>query len=301
LRLRLRAQVRIGVLMEQNAGFRLFNGDRKGILQEAIADANEAVSASAEEGSWATAEAFAVRAQLHFLNEDVARGTEDAKAAYKLDPDILSVALLMAQCHLMNGQTDSAIEVLAASYKQEARPDIVLLYAKTLASRAKQDDLAKAAQVAASVDLGTVPARMRDGFVMNVVQFMVLLKDWSATQEYVQKTKPQLHPVTALALEAHTYLGRGDRDSANRLADEALAIVSGDVQASTKEMFAGLLMQLGRAEDALPIFQELFDKDIPTFDPRQLIARSLRHTQLSRRPRRGAMAVDFKLRHYRSM
>lgn len=268
----LRAQVRIGMLMEQNAGFRLFNGDRKGILQEAIADANEAVSASAEEGSWATAEALAVRAQLHFLNEDVARGTEDAKAAYKLDQDILSVALLMSQCHLMNGQTDSAIEVLAASYKQEARPDIVLLYAKTLASRAKQDDLAKAAQVAASVDLGTVPARMRDGFVMNVVQFMVLLKDWSATQEYVQKTKPQLHPVTALALEAHTCLGRGDRDSANRLADEALAIVSGDVQASTKEMFAGLLMQLGRAEDALPIFQELFDKDIPTFDPRQLIA-----------------------------
>ncbi len=54
--------------------------------------------------------------------------------------------------------------------------------------------------------------------------------------------------------------------------ENRMANLSESVQAGTKEFLAGLLMQLKRAADALPIFQELFDNDIPTFDARQLIA-----------------------------
>ena len=78
--------------------------------------------------------------------------------------------------------------------------------------------------------------------------------------------------MTANAIDLLIHFGRKDRDAANRYADEALANLSESVQAGTKEFLAGLLMQLKRAADALPIFQELFDSDIPTFDARQLIA-----------------------------
>jgi len=269
-----RAQVSVGKLMEENAGLRSLNAPRKAILKEAIEEATKAidVSESEKEGVWPTAEALAVRAQLHFLNGESDLGTQDTKAAYKLTPNLLHILLLMAQAHQMAGATDSAIDLLTEGYAQEARPDIVILYAKTLASRGKPGDLARAVEVSASVDVATIPVRMRDSFVVSTVQFMARLEDWNAASNYLNRRRSAIHPVTALAVDLLIHLGRNDREAANRLADEVLANLSDAVQAGTKEFLAGLLMQLDRAKEALPIFQELFDRDIPTFDPRQLIA-----------------------------
>ena len=172
----------------------------------------------------------------------------------------------------MSGATDGAIELSSEGYAQEARPDIVMLYAKTLASRAKSGDLTLAVEVSGSVDVATIPARMRDSFVVSTVQFMARLEDWNAAGSYLNRQRSAIHRVTALAVDLLILLGRNERDAANRFADEALVNLSDEVQAGTKEFLAGLLMQLDRAKEALPIFQELFDKDIPMFDPRQLIA-----------------------------
>jgi len=266
------AQVGIGKLMEENAGLRTVDGGRESIFQKALDEASEAIKASENDGPWATAEARAVRAQLLFIRGETARGTEDAKAAYKLAPDILSVQLLMAQCYLMAGETARAIELLAEAYEQEKRADIVLLYARTLASRGKEGDLSRAVGLVTSIDVGKVPSRMRDSFVVSTAQFMARIGDWNAAASYLQTQSSAIHSVTALAVNVLIFVGRDDRESANRLADEALAALSDEVQAGTKEFLGGLLMQLDRAKDALPVFQELFDKDIPTFDPRQLIA-----------------------------
>ena len=268
----LRAQIGIGKLMEENAGLRSLSEPRNTILKNAVADATEAIKASETDSSWATAEALAVRAQLHFMLGEASRGNDDAKAAYKLRPDILSVLLLMAQYHLMAGATDSAIELLAEGYAKEARPDIVLLYAKTLANRGKDADLARAVEVSNSVDVVSIPPRMRDSFVINVAQLMARLSDWKAVEAYIQRYEATIHPATALSLRVLIRFNRNEREEANRLADDALRAMSENVQAGTKELFAGALMQLDRAEEALPLFQELFDKDIPTFDPRQLLA-----------------------------
>ena len=269
-----RAQVGVGMLMEEAAGTRTLNISRKTILAKAIEDATKAieVSESEKEGRWPIAEARALRAQLRFMNGEIELGLSDAEAAYKLTPDVLHIILLRAQAHLMARETDSAIKLLAEGYAQEARPDIVLLYAKTLAGRAKDGDLARAVEVAASVDVSTIPTRMRDSFVINAIQFMAQLEDWATASEYLRRQRDAIHPVTALAVDVLVHLGHKDREAANRLADEALSNLSDAVQAGTKEFFAGTLMQLDRANEALPIFQELFDKDIPTFDPRQLIA-----------------------------
>jgi tetratricopeptide (TPR) repeat protein len=269
-----RAQAGIGMLMEENAGTRTLSAPRNTVLAKAIEDATKAVQVceSEKEGVWPKAEAFAVRAQLRFLSGEIEPGLQDAEAAYKLSPDALHVILLRAQAHLMVQETDSAIKLLAEAYAQEARPDIVLLYAKTLAGRAKDGDLVRAVEVSGSVDVSNIPARMRDSFVVNAIQFMAQDEDWDTASKYLERQRAVIHPVTALAVDVLIHIGRKDRDAANRLADEALESLSDEVQAGTKEFFAGTLMLLDRANDALPLFQELFDKNIPTFEPRQLIA-----------------------------
>jgi tetratricopeptide (TPR) repeat protein/DNA-binding PadR family transcriptional regulator len=269
-----RAQVSVGMLMEEAAGTRSLNTPRNTILAKALEDATKAIEVSEreKEGKWPIAEARALRAQLRFMNGEIELGLRDAEAAYKLTPDVLHIILLRAQAHLMAREMDNAIKLLAEGYAQEARPDIVLLYAKTLAGRAKDGDLARAVEVTALVDVSTIPARMRDSFGVNAMQLMAQVEDWEAASEYLARQRAAIHPVTALAVDALIHLGCKDRDAANRLADEALARLSDAVQAGTKEFFAGILMQLDRADEALPIFQELFDRNIPTFDPRQLIA-----------------------------
>ena len=148
----------------------------------------------------------------------------------------------------------------------------MLLYAKTLGGRAKDGDLARAVEVSSAVDVSALPARMRDSFVINAMQFTAQLEDWDWPPSILIASEPQYHPATASAVDLLIYLGRKNRDAANRFADEAFTNLSESVQAGTKEFLAGLLMQLKRAADALPIFQELFDSNIPTFDARQLIA-----------------------------
>ena len=241
-----RAQAGVGMLMEENAGTRILNTPRSTILAKAIEDSTKAIEVceKEKEGVWPTAESFAVRAQLRFINGEIELGIQDAKSAYKLTPDVLHVILLRAQAHLMVHETDSAIKLLAEGYALEARPDIVLVYATTLARRAKDGDLARAVEVSGSVDVSTIPARMRDSFVINAVQFMAQLEDWDTATKYLDRQRAAIHPVTALAVDLLIHLGRKDRDAANRLADEALAILSDSVQAGTREFFAGTLMQL---------------------------------------------------------
>lgn len=268
-----RAQVGVGMLMEEHAGTRVLTQPRAAVLAKAIDDATKAIEVctSEKEGVWPKAEAFAVRAQLRFINEEVELGIKDADAAYRLTPEVLHVILLRAQAHLMANETDSAVKLLADGYAQQARPDVVLLYAKTLASRAKSGDLARAVEVSASVNVSDIPARMRDSFVINAIQFMAQFEDWSTASEYLDRQRSAIHRVTASAVDALIHLGRKDVDASNRLADDALANLTNAVQAGAKEFLAGVLMQLKRATDALPIFQDLFDSDIPTFDARQLI------------------------------
>ena len=158
-----RAQVGVGMLMEEAAGLRTLNVPRETILSKAIEDATKGIEicTSENEGVWPKAEGYALRAQLRFIDDERDLGIQDAEAAYRLTPDVLHVILLRAQAHLMAGEVDSAIKLLAEGYAQEDRPDVVLLYAKTLGGRAKDGDLARAVEVSAAIDVSTIPARMR--------------------------------------------------------------------------------------------------------------------------------------------
>ncbi len=223
------------------------------------------------DGPWAKAEALIARSELRLLGGDISKATADAKAAYRLDRENLNVLAALAQCHLVVGALDRAIEVLEEAYAKESRSDIAHMYAKALSDRSGEGDLQKAVDIAVAVEVAELPIPVRSSFAISTVHLIGKKEDWVAAQSYWEKTRSSLDETTTKALNGFIQHRRGEVESANASADEALTSVSANTDAATKEFLARLFMQLGRPADALPLYEELFDKRVPSFDAGRLI------------------------------
>jgi len=267
-----RAQVAIGQLATENAGFNVLQpAERAAIIANGIVDATQAVELGEADGGWMKAEALVARSELHLLNGDIPKATEDAKTAYRLDSENINVLVGLAQCHLVVGALDRAIEVLEEAYARGARPDVNHMYAKALTDRAREGDLQKAVDIAVAVDVAALPTPMRPAFAIVTLQCIAKKDDWSAAQRYYEKTRPALDDATAKALNGFIQHRLGDVEKANTSAADALSCATNKTDAVTKEFLARLFMQLGRPADALPLYEELFEKRIPSFDAGRLI------------------------------
>lgn len=267
-----RAQVAMGELATENAGFNvLLPEERSRLIANGISDASQSLALSEADGNWAKAEALVARADLYLLGGDVTKATEDAKTAYRLDRENLNVLAALAQCYLVAGALDRAIEILEEAHARGSRPDVNHLFAKALADRSGEGDLQRAVEVAVAVDVASLPAPTRASFAIVTVQWIAKKEDWPLAQQYFEKTSPSLDAATAKALNGFVQLHRGEGESANRSAEDALRCVTINTDAATKEFIARLFMQLGRPADALPLYEELFDKHVPSFDAGRLI------------------------------
>lgn len=65
---------------------------------------------------------------------------------------------------------------------------------------------------------------------------------------------------------------QGQPQEAERFTTDARSLLTDNVNADTKESLARLFMIIGRPVDALPLFQELFDNEVPDFDPKSLLS-----------------------------
>jgi DNA-binding PadR family transcriptional regulator/tetratricopeptide (TPR) repeat protein len=240
-------------------------------IKSAIADSTRSLELAEAEGAWSKAEALAIRCELHLIAGDANKATEDAKTAYKLAPENLNALLPLAQCYMVVGALDRAIEILEEAYAKEARPDAIIMYAKALAERSREGDLQKAVDISTAVDVSVLPVRVRATFCSAVFRWTAQKGDWSAAADYLAKTSPLLDETTVHAFQGFIEHGRGESEAANISAGHASASIDASTDSSTKEFVAGLFMQLGRPADALPLFEELFAKRILSFNPDRLI------------------------------
>ena len=267
-----RAQIAIGELAIENMGFNVLQPEeRVRLIENGIIAATQSLALSEADGDWAKAEALVARSELYLLGGDIAKATEDAKTAYRLDSENLNVLVALAKCHLVSGALDRAIETLEEAHAKGSRPDINHLYARALADRSKDGDLQKAVDIAVAVEVATLPLPMRAAFAIVTLQWIAKKDDWLVAQRYFDKALPSLDDASAKALNGFIEHGRGEGESANKSADDALSCVTVNTDATTKEFLARLFMQLGRPADALPLYEELFDKRIPSFDAGRLI------------------------------
>jgi tetratricopeptide (TPR) repeat protein len=261
------AQLAIGELAMENAGLNVLQpAQRTSIIQNGIADATLAVELSETDGGWAKAESLVARSELHLLAGDIRKGTEDARTAYEVDRENVNVLVGLAQCHLVVGALDRAIKVLEEGYAKGARADVSHLYAKALTDRAKEGDLQKAVDIAVAVDIAPLPMLMRAAFAVVTLQCIGKKGDWQEAERYYEKVLPLLDEATAKALRGFIQHRCGDVQGANLSATEAAALVNSTTEAITKEFLARLFTQLGRHADALPLYEELFEKRVPSFD-----------------------------------
>ena len=267
-----RAQISMHKLQAENIGLHTNQPqERPRLIESGIADASGSFELAKTEGPWTMAEALVVRSQLHLLRGDVSKATEDAKSAYKLDSDSPNAMVNLAQCHLVVGALDRAIEILEDAYAKEARVDVVTLYSRALADRAREGDLRRAVDICVQVEVATIHISVRLAYCTWVVQCIAKTGDWSAAQDFLDKATPCLDSATSQALAGFIQQGRGDVTTANACATAARESMTVATDVSTKEFIARLFMQLGRPADALPLYQELFDKQISSFDPGQFI------------------------------
>jgi DNA-binding PadR family transcriptional regulator/tetratricopeptide (TPR) repeat protein len=268
-----RAQLGVGQLAAEHSGFKSLPAEERAtLLSSAIEDATRSIELAEIEGPWASAEALVVRSELYLLNADIPKATADAKAAWKLDCENLNVLLTLAQCHFVTGALEQGIDVLTEAYGKEPRPDVVLMYARALADRSRDGDLQKAIDIILKVDVTALPTATRSLFSVAALHCISKKGDWSAAQTFIEKAQPALDQAATHALKGFVHHGRGEVDDANVAANDASRSITDDTDAGVKEFLAGLFMQLDRPTDALPIYQELFDKHIPSFNPDRLLA-----------------------------
>jgi hypothetical protein len=183
---------------------------------------------------------------LHLLNTDIPNATVDDSAN-------LNVSLTLAQCHFVTGALEQGIDLLAEAYAKELRPDVVLMYARALANRSTDGDLQKTIDIILKVGVGALPPATQALFSVAALQHIAKKGDWSAAQAFVEKAQLVLDEAAMKALKGFVHHGRGEVNDANVSANDALRSVTDDTDAGVREFLAGLLMQLGRPTDALPI------------------------------------------------
>jgi tetratricopeptide (TPR) repeat protein len=267
-----RSLVAVGYLVAEHAGMRsLDTNERQRILRQGMEDANRAVELAETDGRWAKAEALVARAELHLFKGEIKEASADATTALQLDTENVNAHLALAQTLFISGEIDRGIEAIQQAYVKEARADVVLMYARTLAQRAGEGDLQKAVEISTSVDLDKLPERMRPSFVIGVLQCIAKTSDWNLANDYVDRAELCVGDATTKALRAFVLHSSGKSAEANSMAAEAAASVDDRIDPVVKDFLAGLFMQLGQPASALPLFRDLFEMNIPSFDGRRLV------------------------------
>ena len=98
-------------------------------------------------------------------------------------------------------------------------------------------------------------------------------QNWAEAEIYLDGLVESVDAVVLRAAKAYLAYQRGDAQAGERLAAEAQVLLaeSKNISADTREFLARLWMLMGRPAQALPIWQELFDQQVPSVDPRNLL------------------------------
>lgn len=219
----------------------------------------------------AQAQSLAMRCELYLLMGDVDAASADAKQACRMVPTDVGNLLALAQTQLVQGKVEMGIDTLEEALGIQDRPDVALMFSRALRSRNATGDRKRALDLLEKQNLVVLPEVMRSPVAIDVVQLQALEKEWSRASKYLELVRETLDVVTWQALSAWVLKGDNHPQDAEGRVSEALRNLAPSTHLSTREFLARLLMLMGRLNDALPIYEELFAYDIPIFDPMQLI------------------------------
>jgi tetratricopeptide (TPR) repeat protein len=245
---------------------------RRSVIDEGIIAASKARElGEAHSDIDAEAQSLAMRCELYLLTGDVEAASADAKQACRMVPTDVGNLLALAQTQLVQDKVETGIDTLEGALGIQDRPDVALMLSRALRSRNATGDRNRALDLLEKQNLVALPEVMRPPIAIDVVQLLALEKEWSRASGYLELVRETLDVVTWQALSAWVLKGDNHPQDAEGRVSEALRNLAPSTHSSTREFLARVLMQMGRLNDALPIYEELFAYDIPIFDPMQLI------------------------------
>jgi tetratricopeptide (TPR) repeat protein len=227
--------------------------------------------ATQEKSTSAQVEALMAHFEINILQGKRDDASNDVQAAYRINPNDVSVLLALAQCQMGKGDIEDGLATLVRAYGISPRADVVLVFGRALASRGSESDLDRAIAVLGGVSLETTPTLMRAPIATRTVQCMVMRKAWDRAATYLESIETKVESVVVLALKGFVAHCQNRQQEAEDFAVAARAQLSESTHLETKEFLARLFMQVGRPADALPLFQDLFDTAILSFDPGHLL------------------------------
>lgn len=251
--------------------------DRRARLTEAGDLFSRAVEwATKERQSAVVAEALIDRAQVRRLSGNDVDADRDIEQAAAVAPDEPIAIAQMAELCRKRGDAQRAIEMLRRANQLQPRPDLQYMLALALRARGKGDDYEVAASLLKDVARATPDSPMMTGQREHVLSLAIdclgRLTRWDdATTMLDELPKGFISAIATESMRASLALDRGDHENANRHADRAVALVSSDSDRDAISYLAGVLNDLGRHKEALPLWQRVVQPGVVGSDPRRLL------------------------------
>ncbi|HEV2196934.1 MAG TPA: tetratricopeptide repeat protein [Candidatus Acidoferrum sp.] len=267
------AQISLGRALHVQLGFRAKPTPQESSLREADELCSRALDlANDEKDDLTKTAALVLRVDIRLLLRKTDDAVRDAEDANRLNAEEPGVMLALAQVRFASGRTDDAIAILQRAFELYPRPDVAFVYGQALLKRGRDVDLDVALRVFSQISIVDLRAELRPTTVTNTVQCFAKKNDWQGAEAYLAKVSSALDPAVAMIMRGYLAHHQGQSQEAEQFAVEARTLLTDNVNADSKESLARLFMIIGRPAEALPLLQELFDKDVPDFDPRSLLS-----------------------------
>lgn len=266
------AQVTMAWIMESNLGRRAASDPLPKLIERGQQNAREAARyAEVEKDLQTQVEAHVLLVDFLLLENRKQDAANEAERAYRLAPDNLSALLARSQIQFANDQIDEGVTTMERAFAVEPRADVAFNYGNALFNRAKGKDLEIATQVLKSIDLASVVPQMRHGIALLTVRNFIKTSDWDAADRYLGGIENHLIPESTLSLRGFLAHSRGESKKAETFALEAQKALSSTSGFEVKIFLGRLFFMIGRLADALPLFQEAFNANVPSFDAGNLL------------------------------
>ena len=266
------AEINVAKALRLGSGFQPKNESQNALLREAKEKCSLAIEISrAEKDRNSEVAALVQRVDVHLLLKEGEAASSDAHEAYRLEPNDPTVLAARSRVYLTAGKSDEGIPLLKRSYDLDPRPDIALNYGKSLFERGSDGDLEDAITVLRKLSVNDFRPEFRPTVVTLLMQCLSKKRAWAEAARYLAEVSRSLCPAVVKVVEGYLAFYQDHREDADRYASEAKTLIGPEVTTDTKEFLARLLMLLGRRREALPFWKELFDLDLPGFDPGNLL------------------------------
>lgn len=256
------------VAMAVRAPVQLKAEERETSLANSLAAADDAISIAVREGdSYTKAQALALKSDIALIQGRKEEAERFARDSFAANPTDLQGRLAMGQVSVGSGNVDEGIRILEEAYAQaDHAPHVCFMLGQALMARGTEADFDRAINVFSSATLENLDRELVDPIVVSAARAMIRVRRFADIRNLVERTEVAGSPVMVATIRAYAALKQSNDVEAGQSLDEAISSRQSDDSRCATDFLARTLIEAGRLADALPLLQELFVAQTPSFD-----------------------------------